>query len=238
MRLLCVPCFGASTFALKLNNRLRQEKPETMNRFALLCTALVLAVAPTKTWGQISPPPGTEEHKEHGNLGIFLDYTRFQQQSVNSIGLGGRVGFNVHRHVVLEGELAYDFSRSVTQDISTGGASNNVTTNLRAFHALFGPKVQTTGKIRYFGFFKAGLVNFGVSGPTPAGGINNQLGNILDGNVDKAYYPGGGIEFKIKRVTMRAEAGDEIVYYNNSPTAFATSAHHNLRATVGPQIHF
>jgi len=209
-----------------------------MNRFAMLCAALLVAVAPIKGWGQISPPPGSEQHKEHGSLGVFLDYTRFQPQSLNLIGVGARVGVNVHRHVVLEAELAYDFSRSVTQDLSTGGVSNSITTNIKAFHALFGPKIQTTGKIRYFGFFKAGFVNFGISGPTPGGGINNQIGNILNGDLNKTYYPGGGVEFKIGRVNIRAEAGDELIYFNNSPTAISTSPHNNLRATIGPQIHF
>lgn len=209
-----------------------------MNRIAMLCAALLVVVVPNRGWSQISPPPGTEEHREHGVLGAFVDYTRFQPQSLNLIGFGGRVGFNVQKHVVLEADLAYDFSRSVTQTLSATGANNNVTTNIKAFHALFGPKIQTTGKIRYFGFFKAGLVNFGVSGPAPAGGVNNQIGNVLNGNIDKAYYPGGGVEFKIGRVIMRAEAGDELIYYPSTLNAFTTSPHNNLRATIGPEIHF
>jgi hypothetical protein len=209
-----------------------------MNRSTVLCVTLLLAVVPVKGWGQISPPPGSEQHREHGSMGVFLDYTRFQPQSLNLIGLGGRIGFNVQRHVVLEAEMAYDFSRSVTQNVSSGGVSNNITTNIRAWHALFGPKIQTTGKIRYFGFFKAGLVNFGVSGPTPAGGINNQLANVVNGDVNKVYYPGGGVEFKIGRITVRAEAGDELIYYLNTPTSFATSPHNNVRATIGPILHF
>ncbi|HLW52419.1 MAG TPA: hypothetical protein VKW06_06215 [Candidatus Angelobacter sp.] len=208
-----------------------------MNRLALLFAAMLLVAAPL-SWGQISPPPGSEQHREHGNMGVFLDYTRFQPQSLNLLGLGGRIGFNVQRHVVLEAEMAYDFSRPVTQNLSSGGANNTITTDVRMWHALFGPKIQTTGKIRYFGFFKAGIVNFGVSGPTPAGGVNNQLGNVLNGNIDKVYYPGGGVEFKIGRVTMRAEAGDELIYYESTPTSFTTSPHGNLRATIGPQIHF
>lgn len=209
-----------------------------MNRFAVACAGLLLAAAPMKAWSQISPPPGSEVHREHGSLGAFLDYTRFQPNSLNLFGVGGRLGINVQRHVVLEMEGAYDFNSAITQNLSAGGANNTITTNMRAFHALFGPKIQTTGKIRYFGFFKAGFVNFGISGPTPAGGINNQIGNIVGGDIDKTYYPGGGVEFKLWRVTMRADAGDEIIYYNNTPTAFATSPHHNLRATIGPQVHF
>jgi hypothetical protein len=209
-----------------------------MNRFAMLCAAFLLALIPTAGWGQISPPPGSEQHREHGSLGAFLDYTRFQPQSLNLIGVGGRIGFNVQRHVVMEGEFAYDFSRSFTQSLSSDGANNSATTNVKAFHALFGPMVQTTGKIRYFGFFKAGLVNFGVGGPAPAGGINNQFGNIVNGAIDKVFYPGGGVEFKLWRVTMRAEAGDELIYYNSSSTAITATAHSNLRATIGPQIHF
>lgn len=211
-----------------------------MNRFAQLCAALLLSVAPTLGWCQISPPPGSETHREHGNLGAFVDYTRFQPNDLNFnlIGFGGRIGFNVQRHVVLEADLAYDFSRGITQNLSAGGVNNSISANVRAFHALFGAKIQTTGKIRYFGFFKAGLVNFGVSGPTPAGGTSNQIGNIVNGDINKAYYPGGGVEFKIGRVTVRAEAGDELIYYPSTATSFATSAHNNLRATIGPQIHF
>src|SRR5215472_15453463 len=209
-----------------------------MNRFLMLFAALLFALVPMSGWGQISPPPGSEQHREHGNLGAFFSYTRLQDQDLNLLGVGGRVGFNVHRNVVLEADVAYDFSRSLTQTVSAGGASNTITTNVKAFHGLFRPKIQTTGKIRYFGFFKAGFVNFGVSGPTPGGGINNQLGNILNGNLDKAYYPGGGIEFKVGRVTMRVEAGDELINYNSTPTSFATSPHNNIRATIGPQVHF
>lgn len=210
-----------------------------MNRFAMFTAALLIAGIPTKGSGQIAPPPGSETHREHGNVGAFFDYTRFQPQGLNLFGFGGRVGFNVQRHVVLEAELAYDFSRSSTQTLSTAGATNNITTNIKAFHGLFGPKIQTTGgRIRYFGFFKGGFVNFGISGPNPAGGINNQIGNIVNGDIDKVYYPGGGVEFKIGRVLVRAEAGDELIYFNNTPNAFATSPHNNLRATIGPQLRF
>jgi hypothetical protein len=210
-----------------------------MKRFAMFClTMLSLAVVAPPSWGQISPPPGNEKHREHGSAGVFVDYTRFQSQSLNLIGVGGRIGFNVQRHVAIEADLAYDFSRTLTQPLAAGGAANSVNTNVKMFHALFGPKIQTTGRIRYFGFFKAGIVNFGISGPAPAGGINNQLGTILNGDLDKVYYPGGGVEFKIKRVTMRAEAGDELIYFASGPTSITNSPHNNLRATIGPMVRF
>lgn len=209
-----------------------------MNRVGLRCAAWLLALLPLSAWAQISPPPGSEKHREHGSAGVFADYTRFQSQGLNMIGVGGRVGFNVQRHIVLEADLSYDFSRTLTQQLSAGGVNNTINTNVKMFHGLFGAKIQSTGRIRYFGFFKAGFVNFGISGPTPAGGINNQVGTILNGDINKAYYPGGGVEFKIKRVTVRAEAGDELIYFPSSPTSFTASPHNNLRATIGPMVRF
>jgi len=41
--------------------------------------------------------------------GVFLDYLNVSQTSTNNFGLGARVGYRVHHHVMLEGELAYDY---------------------------------------------------------------------------------------------------------------------------------
>ncbi|HWG87700.1 MAG TPA: hypothetical protein VN679_07970, partial [Candidatus Acidoferrales bacterium] len=70
-----------------------------------------------------------------------------------------------------------------------------------------------------------------VGGPATAGTINNQIGNIVDGNTDGVFYPGGGIELNVGWLGIRAEAGDEIMFLNNG-------AQNNLRITAGPQIRF
>ncbi len=178
------------------------------------------------------PPPGsTENKKDHGNLGAFFNFTRLQDQSLNLFGGGGRLGFRVHNPVMLEAEMAYDFERTQTQAITVGGLTNTVRTNIRVLHALFGPKIQTKGPMHLFLLAKVGIVNFGVGGPATAGAINNQIGTIVNGDTNMAVYPGAGIEFNIKRISFRAEAGDEVIFLRGSTT-------NNVRVAIGPQLRF
>jgi opacity protein-like surface antigen len=197
-----------------------------MKRFAILCALAVCfaAIVPAAS-AQVS------DNKNHGNFGVYFDYTRLQSTSLNMFGVGARLGINVHPHIVLEGEMAYDFERNKTSTITSGVTTTTVRSNLRLLHALFGPKIQTTGPVRVFALLKGGFVNFGVGGPVTAGAINNQIGNIVDGDTNGVFYPGGGVEFNVGWLGFRAEAGDEIMFLNNG-------TQNNFRATFGPQIRF
>jgi len=197
-----------------------------MKRFAILF-ALVMSIA------AISPAASAQssDDKNHGNLGVYADFTRLQPADLNMLGVGARLGVNLRRHVVLEGEMAYDFERNKTQTITTGVVTSTVRSNLRLLHGLFGLKIQSTGPVRVFGLLKGGFVNFGIGGPVTAGVINNQINNIVDGDTDGVFYPGGGVEFNAGWFGFRVEAGDEIMFLNNG-------TRNNFRATVGPQIRF
>jgi hypothetical protein len=196
-----------------------------MKRLAIM-TFLALYIA------AITPAASAQsDDKNHGNLSVFFNYTRLQPADLNMFGIGGRLGINIHRHIVMEGEMAYDFERSRTQTISNGVVTSTVRSNLRLLHGLFGPKIQTTGAIRVFALLKGGFVNFGVGGPVTAGAINNQINNVVDGDTNGVFYPGGGIEFNVGWLGIRAEAGDEIMFLNNG-------TQNNFRATFGPQIRF
>jgi hypothetical protein len=199
-----------------------------MKRIAILSAlALFAAMIAPKASAQM------EDNKNHGNFGVFFDYTRLggvEGTHPNMMGVGARLGVNVHPHVVLEGEMAYDFERSVTSN--TAGLTTATRSNLRLLHGLFGPKIQTTGPVRVFALLKGGFVNFGVGGPATAGTINNQIGNIVDGNTNGVFYPGGGVEFNAGVFGIRLEAGDEIMFLNGG------NHQNNLRLTAGPQIRF
>lgn len=197
-----------------------------MKRFAILF-ALVLSVAAFCPSAQAQ----SDDDKNHGNLGVYADFTRLQPADLNMLGVGARLGINVRKHVVLEGEMAYDFERNKTQTITTGVITSTVRSNLRLLHGLFGLKIQSTGPVRVFGLLKGGFVNFGVSGPVTAGVINNQINNIVDGDTNGVFYPGGGVEFNAGWFGFRVEAGDEIMFLNNGTS-------NNFRATLGPQIRF
>jgi opacity protein-like surface antigen len=200
-----------------------------MKRLAILSAlALCVAAFAPAASGQSN---NSGDDKNHGNLGVYADFTRLQPADLNLFGVGGRLGINVRKHVVMEGEMAYDFERSKTQTITTGIITTTVRSDLRMLHALFGPKIQTTGPVRIFALLKGGFVNFGVSGPVTAGAINNQINNIVDGDTNGVFYPGGGVEFNVGWLGIRLEAGDEIMFLNNG-------AQNNFRATIGPQIRF
>ncbi|MBZ5531048.1 MAG: hypothetical protein LAO20_06430 [Acidobacteriia bacterium] len=195
----------------------------------LLILALSLAWLAPRAAAQM-PDTADKNPYNHGALGGFVDFTRQQGAGFNLLGAGGRIGFNVHRHVVLEAEMAYDFEKTKTQTVTAGGVTNTTRSSLRLLHAVFGAKVQTTGNFRYFALAKAGLLNFGLGGPATAGAIGSQIGNITDGDTKMIYYPGGGVEWGRTWLSVRAEIGDEIYSANG--------LHHNIRVTVGPQFRF
>src|SRR5215468_7325234 len=100
--------------------------------------------------------------QDHGEAGVFADYFRFHNANdLNMLGVGGRVGINVHQNVLLEVEGAYDFSK--TTHITVGGLTSPIRTDFRATHFLVGPKFQVGGSSawRLYGTLKGGFVRFG-----------------------------------------------------------------------------
>lgn len=194
-----------------------------MKRLAIF-GALVICLA-------VFAPAASAQDYNHGDFGVYFDYTRLQFAKLNMFGVGGRIGFNIHPAVALEAEMAYDFERSQTATITSGGITNTFRSNLRLIHGLFGPKFQTTkGPVRVFAVLKGGLLNFGVGGAVTGGTFANQISTIQDGDTNGVLYPGGGVEFNAGPFGLRLEAGDEIFFDNG--------ANHNFKFMGGPQIRF
>jgi hypothetical protein len=198
-----------------------------MKRLAIL-GALALCAA---SLAPAARAQSTVDEKNHGSIGAFVNFTRLQPADLNMFGVGARLGINVRKHLVIEGEGAYDFERNKTQTITSGVITTTVRSDLRILHFLAGPKIQTTGPVRFFGEVKGGIVNFGVGGPVTAGVINNQINTIVDGSTRGAIFPGGGVEFNVGWLGLRLDAGDEILLLSGGPR-------NNFRATFGPQIRF
>src|SRR6267142_5777588 len=170
---------------------------------------------------------------DHIEVGVFADYFNLSRTSphINFVGLGARAGFNVRSNVQIEAEMAYDFKRNFTTTFSNGISTQLVSTDLRTLHALFGPKFETSGgPVRFFGTFKAGLVNFSVSNQNASAGFQSALSDVTTGNTSAAILPAVGLEGFIGPIGLRADAGDEIYFKNGT--------HHNLRVTFGPTIRF
>ncbi len=180
-------------------------------------TALFLSVLASAAFAQ-----GSSGYYR-GEFGVFADYTRLQYtDNGNLFGAGARFGFQVLPSLQAEGEVAYDFNRTVNLDDGSFGSPNG---QLRAIHFLVGPKFQLGKTICVFGTLKGGLVNF-----TPKknfGGVTDSF----DGDTAAAIYPAGGVEAFAGWLGMRFELGDEIHYGVGGWNS-------NLRATFGPAFRF
>lgn len=170
---------------------------------------------------------------DHVEVGVFADYFNLSRTSphINFFGVGGRVGFNVHSNVQLEAEMAYDFERNFTSTFSNGVNTQFVQTSLRPLHAMFGPKIQTSGgAFRVFGTFKAGFINFSTTNHGVGSGFTGALGGVTSGDTRPAIYPGIGVEGFFGPFGLRLDGGDDI-YFDNG-------AHNNLKIMFGPVLRF
>lgn len=171
--------------------------------------------------------------QDHFQAGAYADYFRLSQTNTNMAGLGGRAAFKVFSHVMVEGEMSYDFDQAFTEHcLSTGCTVTVANSNLKVLHGLFGPKfIGGHHAIRPFLTVKGGFVNFQLN-PRPASfsGFVSSVDNLRTNNVSGALYPGAGLEGHIGPVGLRLEAGDEIY--------FAGGTHHNARVSFGPFLRF
>lgn len=171
--------------------------------------------------------------QNHGEVGAFADYFRLGQTGTNFAGIGGRAAFNVVRNVQIEAEMAYDFNQVFTEGFTntTGGSVTTANSNLRVLHGLFGPKLQTSGRVRVFVTVKGGFANFRFD-PEPASfsTFMSSVSGLRANDVDAVLYPGGGVEAFLGPIGLRLEAGDEVI--------FANGGRSNWKVTFGPQLRF
>jgi hypothetical protein len=167
--------------------------------------------------------------------GIFLDYLSISQTSTNDFGLGGRFGYRIHRRVILEAELAYDYGINFNEayrNVVNGNIIAIEHTSIGVTHGLVGPTLEPAkGWFRPFATLKAGFMDFRLSPSLlPVPGTVSTLLGIRTSSLNAAIYPAAGLEASLGPVGLRLESGDE-VYFNRG-------AHNNLRITFGPSVRF
>lgn len=193
----------------------------------VLSTVLVLCFAtPNFIFAQATK-------SDHVELGAFADYFHIDRSSpsLNYVGLGGRLAFNLRPSAQIEAEMAYDFDRSYTNVFTNGVTQELVPSKTHVLHALLGPKFQTgSGRFRLFATGKVGLISFTTNTENAPEGFKSALGAIGDGNARFALYPGVGFEGFAGPIGLRLEVGDDI-YFDNG-------ARNNLRVTFGPILRF
>ena len=179
--------------------------------------------------------PTSSSFAQRVEAGIFLDYLGISQTSTNNFGLGARLGIRIHRDVMLEGELAYDYGINFDEayrNIANGNITAIERTSIGVTHGLFGPKLQPGGGgFRPFVTLKGGFMDFRFSTSLlPYSDVASAVFGLRTSNLNAAMYPAAGIETTLGPVGLRLEAGDEI-YFNQG-------AHNNLRFTFGPILRF
>jgi opacity protein-like surface antigen len=193
--------------------------------------------APAPQYGHYGEGRWNQNHGEFNAYGDLFRVTPRGGNAVNFVGLGGRIGFNVHPNIALEAEMSYDFDQNYTtvsqNGNTTGVTSTTITGRTRPIIGLFGPKFQfgTSGAFRAFVTGKVGFTEFSHSTSTASGtAFANSFDQFGGGSTHVAAYPGGGIEAFFGPLGIRAEAGDQI-YWNNG-------TYNNLRVTFGPTLRF
>jgi len=195
-----------------------------MRKFVLIVAVITLCAS--------SPCLFAQERVE---AGVFLDYLGISQTSTDNFGLGGRFGYRIHRNVMMEGELAYDYGINFDEtfrNITNGNIIAVEHTSIGVTHGLFGPALQPAkGGFRPFATMKAGFVDFRLSPSLlPLSDVVSTVFGIRSSSLNFAIYPGAGVEASLGPVGLRLEFGDEI-YFNHG-------GHNNLRITFGPILRF
>jgi hypothetical protein len=195
-----------------------------MRKFALIVTALLLCANSSWLFAQ-----------QRVEAGVFLEYLGISQTNTDNFGLGGRFGYRIHRNLMMEGELAYDYGINFDEtyrNISNGDIAAVGRTSVGVTHGLFGPALQPAkGGFRPFATLKAGFVDFRLSPSLlPLNTVVSTVLGIRTSSLNFAVYPGAGVEASLGPVGLRFELGDEI-YFNRG-------GHNNLRITFGPILRF
>lgn len=200
-----------------------------MKRTLIVVLAGISLTLPVFSFAQAAGSLGGD----HVQAGIFAEYFHLDRSdpTLNFVGLGGRVGFNVRPSIALEGEMAYDFGRSYTNIFTDGVNQSFARSQTHVLHGLFGPKFQTgSGAFRLFATGKVGFISFTTNSEGVTTGFKSALGAVGNGDTQFSVYPGGGIEGFLGPIGLRLEVGDEIY--------FDDGARNNLRVTFGPTIRF
>jgi hypothetical protein len=166
---------------------------------------------------------------------LYADYLDLSQTDTSNVGIGGRFGYRVHQHVMMEGELSYGYGvnfKEAYRDIANGDTRAIARTSIGVTDGLFGPMIEPAhGHLRPFATIKGGFIDFRLSPSLiPYSDVVSSIFGIRTSRVNAALYPGAGAEAVFGPVGLRLDAGDEI-YFNHG-------AHNNLRIAFGPLVRF
>src|SRR6202047_3785482 len=187
-----------------------QEVHAVWRKFAPIVIALLLCGSSPRLFAQ-----------ERVEAGIFLDYLSISQTSTNYFGVGGRFGYRIHRKVMMEGELAYDYGinfHEAYRNITNGDITAIERTSIGVTHGLVGPTLQPAKRrFRPFVTLKGGFMDFRLSPSLlPLSTAESSVLGIRTSSLNVAMYPGGGVEASLGPDGLRFEGGGEISFHHGA----------------------
>jgi hypothetical protein len=196
-----------------------------MCKLANIAAAVLLALG-------IAPQLQAQARAE---AGLFIDYLEIAETKTGNVGLGGRFGYRIHPHFVLEGEFVYDYGvnfREVYQNVANGSIAAVASSSIGVTEGWVGPMFQPAhGHLRPFVTMKAGFLEFRLSPSlVPYSSVVSTAVGIRTSNLNLALYPGAGAEVALGPLGLRVEVGDA-VYGNHG-------LQNDLRVTCGPVLRF
>jgi hypothetical protein len=153
-------------------------------------------------------------------VGVFGNFLRLSDSSIDLTGVGARVSVNVAPMFQLEAESSYNFELAFSSGFSDRNGTVSVsTTHVRSLDGLFGPKLYSNrGPVRLFVTTKGGFVNFNLN--TSPAVTFNQVAKTFQGlnrsNVFGTFYPGGGAEAFWGPIGLRVDVG--VIFQDQSTT--------------------
>jgi hypothetical protein len=195
-----------------------------MGKVALTVAAVLLCGSSSMLYAQ-----------DRFEAGLLLDYLSLSQTNTDNFGVGGRLGYRLHRNVMMEGELAYGYGinfQEVYRNVTNGDVTAIGRTSIGVTDGLFGPMLQPAhGHFRPFVTLKGGFIDFRLSPSLiPYSSVVSTALGIRTSSLNATLYPGAGAEATLGPVGLRLEFGDAI-YFNGGE-------HNNLRITFGPILRF
>lgn len=177
-------------------------------------------------------------------LGGHLSVMRLSEFEKTDAGVGGRISFNLNRHVGLDAEFSY-FPQTVNgarvPETSAPGVEGRV-------QGLFGVKAGQRGeRFGLFGKLRPGFVRFLDNGPVvcPAVVPPPLSCGLAAGRTELALDYGGVAEIYTSRHTMiRLDLGDTLIRYSGGPylrpNGKTNDDHlsHNLQLNIGFGLRF
>ncbi|HET7696046.1 MAG TPA: outer membrane beta-barrel protein [Vicinamibacterales bacterium] len=170
-----------------------------------------------------------------------LSMLRLSDVSGARAGLGGRLTFDLTRHVALEGELAfYPKDRIAGVLTETAAGSYRVVSERRRTDALFGVKVGARfDRFGVFGKARPGftrLADRGTACEGPGCAVILMLIAPYQYRTEFAFDFGGGVEVHpTARTVARFEMGDTIIRHRSfaPPCPASECTTHNLSTRLG-----